>query len=102
MPAVARVGDVVSGYCDGPGHPKQREFTGVWITGSSTGGSEDEQIVCVGDLGVTDCDHHFVATSGSDIFSIDSAAVHRVGDVVEVVEGGNGTTVSGSDVLSSE
>jgi uncharacterized Zn-binding protein involved in type VI secretion len=59
-------------------------------------------IIRVGDTGVTDCNHTIIAVSGSDVFDDRGAAVIRVGDIVQVVEGGYGVTTTGSDTVTSE
>lgn len=99
---VARVGDIVHGTCkaNAPNHP--RDFTGTWLTGSDTCTADNLGIVRVGDVGVTDCDHHFTAISGSDICTADGLGVHRVGDAVSVTEGGEGTTSTGSDTVQAD
>ena len=102
MPGVARVNDMVSGHCDGPGHEARHPFTGVWLTGSSLVSNDGMAVVFVGDTGVTDCGHHFTASTGSPLAGADGQQVHRVGDMVKVQEGGEGTTISGSDTLQSD
>jgi uncharacterized Zn-binding protein involved in type VI secretion len=99
---VARVNDIVSGTCraSAPNHPRQ--FTGVWISGSDVCQADNLGIVRVGDVGVTDCNHHFTAVAGSDISTADNLAIHRVGDPVTVQEGGEGTTITGSDTVTTE
>lgn len=100
--AVCRVGDIVQGTCRASvsGHP--REFTGVWLTGSDTCTADGLGVVRVGDIGVTDCDHHFSAVSGSDVGIADGVGIHRVGDAVSIAEGGEGVSVSGSDTFISD
>lgn len=99
---VARVEDIVTGICDGPGHAKGREFYGTFMSGSNRVSADGRPVVCVGDLGETDCGHSFIALTGSDVWSIDGAPVHRQGDLVEVIEGGSGVTITGSEVVSSD
>lgn len=93
---VARIGDTVTGVCDGPGHLPHRGFTGHWITSDSLVTANGIAVIRVGDKGVTDCGHHFTAVAGSGLCSAEGKALHRVGDAVIVDEGGSGTTVSGS------
>ena len=102
MQGIARVNDIVQGTCraSAPNHPRQ--FTGVWMTGSDTCQADNIGIVRVGDVGVTDCNHHFVAITGSDVATADNIAVHRVGDMVNVQEGGEGTTITGSDTVQTD
>lgn len=98
---ICRVGDIVTGVCQvsAPGHP--RTFTGVWTTGSSTVIAASEDIVCVGDTGITDCGHTFIAVSGSDIVTSNGSGIVRVGDLAQVVGGGYGVAASGDDVVTS-
>jgi hypothetical protein len=58
----------------------------------------------VNDIGVTDCGHTIIAmTGGNSLTDVENGMpVHRVGDVVIVVDGGVGVSVTGSDTLSSE
>lgn len=98
---VARVGDVVVGYCNGQGHTPNREFTGVWVTGSDTLTTSGVGVVRVGDTGVTDCGHTFQAATGSDVATDTGQPLHRVGDLVIVEGSGVGVTVTGDDVLTS-
>lgn len=100
--AVARVGDIVVGYCDGSGHSLHRAFTGVWTTGSDVVTADNIGIVRVGDVGTTDCGHSFIAATGSDILTVDGISAHRVGDVVIVEQGGSGVTMTGSDTVTTE
>jgi hypothetical protein len=93
---VTRVGDIVNGYCDGPGHEVHRFFTGWWTIGSGTCSVDGLSIIRVGDHGITDCGHHFHATTGSGLGSADGMAIHRVNDEVIVDEGGYGWSVTGS------
>lgn len=102
MQAVARVNDIVHGFCDGPGHLPRRPFVGHFTTGSDIAMADGIPIVLVGGIGVTDCGHTFIAVTGSDVSGADDRRVHRVGDIVIVQEGGEGVTVTGSDILFSE
>lgn len=101
---VARVNDIVNGTCKvtAPNHP--REFTGVWQAGSDICSADGLGIIRVGDIGITDCNHHFVAVSGSDVSTADGLAIHRVGDAVTIQEsgGGEGITITGSDTIQTE
>lgn len=99
---LARIGDIVTGYCNGPGHPSGREFVGTWSTGSSVVTADGIGVVRVGDVGTTDCGHTFVAITGSPLSNVDDISVHRVGDVVATEGGGVGTTVTGSNVTTSD
>lgn len=99
---VCRVGDCVVGTCEAnaPNHP--RDFTGVWMTGSDVVIADGIQVIRVGDTGVTDCGHTFVAVTGSDIANDQGIALHRVGDIVHVIEGGVGVSVTGSDTAVTD
>lgn len=99
---VARVGDTIVGYCNGPGHSANREFVGVWVSGSGTVTADGLSVVRVGDIGVTDCNHTVVAITGASMSSADGIAVHRVGDVCVTEGNGVGTTSSGSTTVTSE
>lgn len=99
---VARVGDTMQGYCRGPGHVKDRPFTGTWTQGSDTAMADGLPCIRVGDIGVTDCNHQVTATTGSDMSTDTGIQLHRVGDVCHTEGGGVGTTTSGSDTTLSE
>lgn len=99
MTAVARIGDTVVGYCNGPNHKKNKEFTGVWITGSETVFADHLGVVRLNDTGVTDCGHTFIATSAAQNVNADNLGVHRVGDTVLTEGGGVGVTVTGSETV---
>lgn len=102
MPGVARVGDVVVGYCNGPGHPANRDFTGTWVSGSPTVTADDLSVIRVGDTGVTDCGHMFYALTGSSTSTADGLEVHVVGCVCITEGDGVGTTVTGSETVTAE
>ena len=104
--AVCRIGDHATGTCtaSAPGHP--RAFIGTWQTGSSTVTADGIGIVRVGDTGITDCPgadggpHHIQATGGG-VSGANGEALHRVGDAVEVIEGGTGVSSTGSPTVTS-
>ena len=104
--AVVRVGDHCTGTCtaSAPGHP--RAFTGTWQTGSSNVTADGLGIVRVGDTGITDCSvadggpHHIKATGGG-VSGANGESLHRVGDAVQVIEGGSGTSSTGSPTVTS-
>lgn len=101
---ICRVGDTVQGTCrvNSSGHP--RTFTGTWQTGSSIVKCDGIPVVRVDDTGITDCGHTFKAIEGSAT-SVDKSndrALHRVGDAVQVIGGGEGVSVTGSPSSSSE
>ena len=98
---IARIGDAVTGICNGPGHPANRHFTGTWQVGSSTLTANGLGVVRANDTGLTDCGHHFKATGGSSVVTADGQPVHRLGDAVIVIEGGSGTTQGGSSTVLS-
>ncbi len=99
---VARINDIVVGRCEAntSGHP--RDFVGTWVTGSDVVDADGIPVVRVGDIGICDCGHTFIAVEGSNIATADELAIHRVGDIVIVVEGGVGVTVTGSDSTDAE
>ena len=97
--AICRVGDQVTGTCNA--HTTPRTFIGTWVTGSSIGTVDGLGIIREGDTGITDCNHHFVATEGSSIFKENGIAIHRVGDAVIVTEGGEGVSITGSGTSMS-
>lgn len=99
---VARVGDAVQGYCRGPGHVKDRPFTGTWTQGSDTAMVDGLPCIRVGDIGVTDCNHQITATTGSSNSTNAGLGLHRVGDYCTTEGGGTGITISGSDTVTSE
>jgi len=96
---VAQVGGTVVGTCNAHGSP--RSFIGTWTSGSSTSQANGKGIVRVGDTGTTNCGHHIQATEGSSVVTCDGILVHREGDACIVIEGGTGTTISGSDYVMS-
>ena len=98
---IARVGDTVVGFCNGPGHDPGLPCTGVFTTGSPIVSSDGLPVIRIGDIGVTSCGHTFVASTGSSIVSADGISVHRVGDICLTEGNGVCTTVSGSDIVSS-
>lgn len=99
---ICRVGDQCTGTCNGPGSDHPRTFTGTWLTGSGNMFDGVTPIVRVGDTGITDCSHNIVAQTGSSIGSNDGIPVHRVTDLVYVVEGGSGVSITGSPIWSCE
>lgn len=98
---VARLNDTVTGTCNGGGH-SSRTFTGHWVTCSSTVKANELGVVRLGDTGTTDCGHTFVASTASLNVTADGIHVHRVGDEVIVLEGGNGHTVTGSPTVFAD
>ncbi len=99
---VARVGDTVTGFCNGPGHDPGIPFTGTWTTSSSNTTAKGIQVIRVTDTGLTDCGHVFTAITGSSVVSAEGLAVHRVEDLVETEGGGVGSTTTGSDSVTSQ
>lgn len=97
MTQIARINDIVVGYCNGSGHQPGREFVGVWITSSDNESAESQGIIRVGDIGTTDCGHTFVAATGSDQAFSEGKALHRIDDIVLTEGDGIGVTLSGSD-----
>ncbi len=102
MPGVARVGDLVTGLCNGPGHDPGRPFTGAWTSGSPAVTADGLPVVRVGDTGLTDCSHVFYATTGSSKASADGYAIHLVGGLCVTEGAGTGTTLSGSSTITAE
>ena len=99
---LCRIGDQVQGTCrvNAPGHP--RAFTGTWNTGSSNITADGIGIVRVDDTGTTDCGHTFKAIEGAEWSSdTNGKKLHRVGDAVEVIGGGEGISVTGSNICRS-
>jgi uncharacterized Zn-binding protein involved in type VI secretion len=94
---VCRVGDLVTGRCEANDNGHPRDFTGTWITGSEDVQSDGLGVVRVGDTGITDCNHHFVAIEGNEAISANGFNVVTIGDVVHVIEGGVGVTITGSE-----
>lgn len=97
---IARVGDTVTGICNG--HQNPIPFTGTWITGSPNVTVNGIAVVRLGDTGQANCGHTFVASTASDIIKADGIFIHRVGDQVLPIPGGSGSTVSGSPNVDSE
>lgn len=99
---VARLGDTVTGTCRAPVANHPRTFTGTWTTCSGVCTLDGKGIIRVNDTGITDCGHHFKAITGSAKSSADGLAIHRVGDQVQVIEGGEGTSTTGSSIGVSD
>ena len=59
------------------------------------------QVIVIGDEGVTDCGHTFVASTGSSTVLLGGVGLHRVGDEVVVVGGGYGHSITGNEGISS-
>jgi uncharacterized Zn-binding protein involved in type VI secretion len=99
---VCRVGDCVTGVCEAsaPNHP--HDFVGVWTTGSDKVIADGIGVIRIGDIGVTDCDHTFIAVEGSEVSNEDGVGIVRVGDIVLVIEGGVGVCITGSDNSRSD
>lgn len=99
---VARIGDTVTGVCNGSGHAVGRPFTGTWQTGSPTVTANGIPVVRLGDTGITDCGHQFTATTASSVSFANNIQIHRVTDSVLTEGGGPGNTVSGSPTVFSK
>lgn len=89
------------GQCESPSHDEVVYFTGVWIAGTDTSIVDGREIIRVGDIGVTDCGHVFVAATGADASTDAERPLHRVGDIVLLDEGGIGITMTGSGPAAS-
>lgn len=94
---VCRIGDQSTGTCWAAGHGS-RTFIGTWdtIVGVSIFTADGIQVIRVGDEGTTDCGHRIRATEGSSVCNDLTKNVHRVGDALIVVEGGEGVSTTGS------
>jgi hypothetical protein len=94
---VCRTGDSFSGTCNA--HSNPTAFTGVWgasfISLLTVGGLS---VIRVGDQAPTSCGHTAQASTGST--SIIGVPIHRVGDAILVIQGGSGTSITGSSVLT--
>lgn len=101
MNSICRIGDIVTGTClvSTTGHP--RSFTGTWTTGSQVVFADNIGVVRLGDSGITDCNHTFVAIAGSLYSTVEGLPLIRVGDTVEVIGGGTGTAITGSPMGDS-
>lgn len=99
---ICRIGDNCEGTCrvSSSGHP--RHFIGTWLTGSSNMFDGATPIVRVGDTGITDCGHTIQATEGSSVAGNNGLAVHRVGDDMIVIGGGEGVSTTGSGIWTAE
>lgn len=92
---IATVGDTVTGVCSATGHVGNLPFTGIWQSGSPTCTHQTRGIIRQGDIGVADCGHRFKPLSWSSVSKADGLPIHRLGDLVEIIEGpGGGSTVS--------
>jgi hypothetical protein len=99
--AICRIGDTVTGTCQVPagGHP--RPFTGTWQVGSGIVKCDGIGVVREDDTGLTDCGHTFKALGGVSTLTAEGKKIQRVGDAVEVIGGGTGTSTTGSGTSSS-
>lgn len=99
---VCCVGDTVTGFCSAGGHGSNRPFTGHWtVSKSSLLLGDSLKVIVVGDEGVTDCGHTFIASTGSSTVLINGQGLHRVGDEVVVVGGGYGHSITGNEGITS-
>jgi uncharacterized Zn-binding protein involved in type VI secretion len=97
---VARVGDTAEGICYAHGSPVH--WTGQFNIGSGGFTVDGNNAVVIGDTGPTSCGHTFKCITGSPIFTGLGIPVGRVTDLVIVIQGGNGTIITGSPTTSSE
>ena len=103
MPAagVCRTGDTFSGTCTATSHSHPTPFTGIWGPYPSVVTADGISIVRVGDTAPTSCGHTAQAAAGSISTIGDGLAIHRVGDAIIVLEGGSGTSTSGSTFITA-
>lgn len=100
---VARLGDTASGTCTASSHSGSRSWTGTFTTATAGHTADGLPVVRIGDTGVTDCGHTFIAVAGSTVFTgVDGIPVVRVGDAVNVIQGGSGVVTGGSPNYRSE
>ena len=100
MTALVRVGDTVAGVCQvsASGHP--RNCIGTWLNGSTkVSASNGLGFVCVGNTGITDCGHTFIAVNGSSSISVQGIGVERVGDIAPIIGGGQVTCLVGDNKI---
>jgi uncharacterized Zn-binding protein involved in type VI secretion len=93
MKSICRVGDIGEGTCLA-GHEdiprdKPKPMKTKMITGSTNVLMNYKPIVCVGDIGKTDCGHTTKALTGSETVFVNFKPVHRVGDIGEVLDNGS-------------
>lgn len=98
---VCRTGDSFAGTCLSPSHSNPTPFTGVWGIGSGILTADGFSIVRVGDTSPTSCGHTAQASSGSINTIGGGIALHRQGDAIIVIEGGTGTSISGSTFITA-
>ncbi len=105
MPGVARIGDEVQGICRNPSHPV-RNFIGHWDTLYPSGSdlnvvkANNISVIRLNDRGTTDCGHVFYASTASNIGGTNGRGLHRIGDEVIVIGGGEGVTTTGSGTIT--
>lgn len=98
MRGSARLGDVVSGKCSGPGHAGNLETTGRIVTASSDIIANDRSVARIGDKVQLDCSGSHMAVIVTSSPDVTSNRLHaRLGDKVA----GDGITFDGEIVTAS-
>jgi uncharacterized Zn-binding protein involved in type VI secretion len=98
-PGVCRTGDSFAGTCYA--HTNPTPFTGTWVLGSPILTANGLSIIRVGDTAPTSCGHTARAIAGSIHTVGGGLALHRQGDAIDVIQGGTGTSTSGSSVITA-
>jgi hypothetical protein len=101
---VARVGDTGSSTINCSLHTPSQSFTYTWTTGSTTIDILGIGVIRVGDTCPSSCGHTVIAFTGAGFSSGDNGgAIHRVGDIVHIQEGGTGVGVTntGSGIVDA-
>lgn len=114
MPAIARVGDAITGHVghhaghviewtdDGPIYCSGHEVSGVETTGVPSVRVNGIPVIVVNDTGTTNCPcdgKGFTNIVGSSSVRINNRAVVRVGDRVDIHGQGVGTVTSGEETV---
>jgi hypothetical protein len=106
MTQVTRLNDLGQGNCY-VGHPdvppgSPKPFITTFIKGADTVFLNNEPIIIIGSLGVTDCGHTTMAVSGSSSVFAENMAVHRLNDIGVINEGsGEYYVISDSDDVAA-
>lgn len=90
MPAIARIGDTIQGYC----HAHNTTVSGEIVQGSDNTNGNGKKIARVGDMVLGSCGHTSYIVSGSPNVTANGIAVARVGDAIDGTI--TGTIITGS------
>lgn len=97
---IARQGDSAAGVC--MAHENPTPWTGVITNVSGWFTVDGLEAAALNDTGTTSCGHHFRIIEASNLLTGMGRRIARVGDAVEVIEGGTGVITSGSPYTTSD